>query len=84
MVSETSLVIDVDVSADIGYIMLVQPRRRIARTLALDLPEIRGDVNLDLDDDGRLIGIEIVGVSRLFPLGVVSRWSMTPGESPSS
>lgn len=30
-------------------------------------PALAGDVNLDLDGDGRLLGIEILGASRFLP-----------------
>lgn len=79
MVTETPLAIDVDVAADIAYILVVKPRRPISRTLALDLDEIAGDINLDLDEDGRLIGIEVIGAARVLPRDLVARWGMSPG-----
>jgi uncharacterized protein YuzE len=32
-----------------------------------EFPALIGDVNLDLDGDGRLLGIEIVGARRFLP-----------------
>ena len=40
--------------------------------VADEFPELRGDVNLDLSREGRLVGIEIVGARKLLPAELLS------------
>ena len=58
-----------DAAADAAYIYLVDEIGvgGVAKTHACDPGEVGGVVNLDLDDSGRLIGVEVLGVSRLLP-----------------
>lgn len=59
---------------DVAYIYLDQTGDGdIAETVSYDdAPELlHGDVNLDLDKDGRLRGIEIVGASKILPESIL-------------
>jgi uncharacterized protein YuzE len=59
-----------DAQADAAYIRLIAiGPGSVADTVCVadEFPELRGDVNLDLDRNGRLVGIEIMGARRLLP-----------------
>jgi uncharacterized protein YuzE len=58
-----------DALVDAAYIYLEdapQPGSAVT-TLSLDPREIHGEVNIDLDSAGRIIGIEVLDASRLLP-----------------
>ena len=63
-----------DISADAAYIYLreIGPGEAAA-TLPLDPIEAHGTINLDLDADGRLIGIEVLGASAALPRELLDR-----------
>jgi uncharacterized protein YuzE len=59
-----------DPEADAAYIYLVPiARGGVDETVCVadEYPELAGDVNLDLDKEGRLLGIEILGARRFLP-----------------
>jgi uncharacterized protein YuzE len=58
-----------DRSADAAYIYLVDKRARgrVARTYACDPSEVQGQIQLDFDEDGILLGIEVLDASHLLP-----------------
>jgi uncharacterized protein YuzE len=59
-----------DASADAAYIYFAEEPRlgyRVAATVPLDPVAVGGMVNLDLDDDGRLIGIEVLEARSKLP-----------------
>lgn len=58
-----------DRSADAVYIYLVPEirRREVYRTYSCNPHEAGGEINLDFDLDGMLMGIEILDASRLLP-----------------
>jgi uncharacterized protein YuzE len=59
--------IEYDSEADAAYIYLkVEPAlgHQVARTVCVDPLEMNGMVNLDLDDEGRIIGIEVMDASK--------------------
>jgi uncharacterized protein YuzE len=59
-----------DPAADCAYIQLVPIARggvHESVPVAVEFPELRGDVNLDLSREGRLLGIEIVGARKFLP-----------------
>jgi uncharacterized protein YuzE len=62
-----------DKEADAAYVWLGNSREagRSARTEVVDLEIENGAINLDFDDGGRLIGIEILGASRLLPAALL-------------
>jgi len=54
-----------DPSADAAYIYL-QPATVIQPSVATTLP-VNASVNLDFDDQGRLVGVEVLGARHLRP-----------------
>jgi uncharacterized protein YuzE len=58
-----------DAEVDAAYIYLVDtpPPGSAVTTLSLDPAEVNGEVNIDLDSAGRIIGIEVLDASRLLP-----------------
>ena len=58
-----------DREADAAYIYLVPKElaRRVANTYACDPQEVKGQIQLDFDESGQLIGIEVLDASRLLP-----------------
>lgn len=56
-----------DATVDAAYIYLAAdiPAGGVARTVPVDPSEIDGMINLDLDAEGRLVGIEILDASRV-------------------
>jgi uncharacterized protein YuzE len=64
-----------DPEADCAYIQLVPIARGGVHESVLvadEFPELRGDVNLDLSPEGRLLGIEIVGARQFLPTELLS------------
>jgi uncharacterized protein YuzE len=47
----------------------------VAKMVAVDPIDIGGMVNIDLDDEGRIIGIEVLGATTLLPTTVMERFS---------
>jgi uncharacterized protein YuzE len=62
-----------DKEADSAYLWLGNSREagRSARTEVVDLDIENGAINLDFDDGGRLIGIEILGAGKLLPAALL-------------
>jgi uncharacterized protein YuzE len=56
-----------DTDADAAYLYLVSPIAdgAVQRTITVDTDH--GMINLDLDGDGRLIGVEVLGADRHLP-----------------
>ena len=54
-----------DPAADAAYIYL-QPPTVIEPSVATTLP-VNASINLDFDDQGRLVGVEVLGASNLRP-----------------
>ena len=56
-----------DPEADAAYFYLVEEIRlgEAVRTVSVDPQSIGGMVNLDLDADGRILGLEVLDASRL-------------------
>jgi uncharacterized protein YuzE len=60
--------IQYDPEVDAAYIYLKEVRSGgVARTVCVDPIDIGGMVNLDLDDDGVIVGIEVIDASRKLP-----------------
>ena len=55
-----------DHEADAAYLRLLplEATSEVARTVSLDPTEVDGEINLDFDREGRLIGVEIQDASR--------------------
>jgi uncharacterized protein YuzE len=64
-----------DHSADATYIYLVDriAPGGVARTVCVDPREVGGMINLDLDSDGRVVGIELLSASALLPRTFLAR-----------
>jgi uncharacterized protein YuzE len=58
-----------DPKADAAYIYLVDEIRPggVVRTYPCDPREVKGQINLDFDSEGRLLGIEILDASKKLP-----------------
>jgi uncharacterized protein YuzE len=58
-----------DPSVDAVYIYLVDDilPGEVFRTYPCDPKKVNGEINLDFDSDGRLLGIEILDASRKLP-----------------
>ncbi|MEU4337113.1 DUF2283 domain-containing protein [Micromonospora lupini] len=58
-----------DEEANAAYIYLTDPRVNagVANMYACDPVEAGGMINLDLDSDGRLVGIEVLAASSKLP-----------------
>ena len=67
--------IRLDRAADAAYVYLTRraARRGVAFTYARDPREVNGQINLDFDEEGRLIGIEVLDASRLLPEDAIRR-----------
>lgn len=65
--------IEYDARIDAAYVYFVAEIAPggIAKTVPVDPREIGGEINLDFDRDGRLIGMEIQGASRFLPAHVL-------------
>jgi uncharacterized protein YuzE len=66
-----------DRSVDAAYIYVADAigPGQVARTHPCDPSEVQGEINLDFDASGRLIGIEIIGASRLLPQELLDKGS---------
>ena len=62
-----------DKSTDAAYIYLTDNigAGGVAKTYCCDPLEVNGQINLDFDHEGRLVGIEVLGASRRLPLSVL-------------
>jgi uncharacterized protein YuzE len=65
---EVPVRITLDDEADAAYIYLADEPRlgwRHGKTISIAPNEIGGEVNIDLDDDGRIVGIEVLDAKAL-------------------
>lgn len=58
-----------DPQVDAAYIYIADEINQggVARTYPCDPREVGGEINLDFDSNGRLIGIEVLDASRMLP-----------------
>lgn len=63
-----------DVAADAAYIYLIDEigPGEVAKTAICDVRLDRASVNLDFDSSQRLVGVEILGASRVLPPQVLA------------
>ena len=69
------MTIEYDPSIDAAYVRFtgeIGPSG-VARTVPVDPREIDGEINLDFDADGHLIGVEIQDASRFLPADLLER-----------
>ncbi|WP_007506809.1 MULTISPECIES: DUF2283 domain-containing protein [Pseudofrankia] len=59
-----------DQKANAAYVYLVEPqeRQRVAHMYPCDPVKVGGMINLDFDENGRLLGIEVLAASSKLPL----------------
>lgn len=64
-----------DRSVDAAYIQIAADIEagEVAKTYPCDPLEVEGEINLDFDAQGRLIGIEVLDASKKLPREVVER-----------
>ncbi|MFH0874189.1 MAG: DUF2283 domain-containing protein [Candidatus Komeilibacteria bacterium] len=60
-----------DKSVDAAYIYFQDPGGKVSKTYPCDPKEIDGMINLDFDDCGILVGLEIIGASKKLPKDLV-------------
>jgi uncharacterized protein YuzE len=61
-----------DRRANAAYIYLVPiGAGEAVRTVPVDADRLEGFINLDFDEHGRLLGIEVLNATRLLPAGVL-------------
>jgi uncharacterized protein YuzE len=63
-----------DRSVDAAYISLLSerdPHMQFGFTYACDPAEVNGQIHLDFDTAGRLIGIEVLQASKMLPLALL-------------
>ena len=62
-----------DKAADAAYVYLTNGVEAggIAKTYCCDPVEVNGEINLDFDKHGKLVGIEVLGASKLLPEAVI-------------
>jgi uncharacterized protein YuzE len=71
-----------DPEADAAYIGLSLDAK-VADTLECELPETsEGDINLDFDSKGHLVGIEILNASKVINGKLLESWRPDKGEHP--
>ena len=60
--------LEYDVNVDAAYLYLTPVREgAVKKTYPCDPREVRGQINLDFDEAGRLVGIEVLDANRLLP-----------------
>ena len=64
-----------DATVDAAYVYLVDEigPGGVARTYPCDPREVRGQINLDFDSEGRLLGIEVLDASKKLPEALLKR-----------
>jgi uncharacterized protein YuzE len=64
-----------DKSVDVAYIYLTDGIEAggVEKTYCCDPMEVNGQIHLDFDQQGRLIGIEVLDASKLLPEAAISR-----------
>jgi uncharacterized protein YuzE len=63
-----------DQNVDAAYIYLAeQSPGCVGKTYPCDPLEVNGQINLDFDHSGRLIGVEVLDASRLLPTELIVR-----------
>jgi uncharacterized protein YuzE len=76
--------ISYDAKVDAAYIYLAEEIGvgHVAKTYSCDPVEVGGEINLDFDAEGHLIGIEVLDASKKLPTGLLFSLRETPGDVP--
>jgi uncharacterized protein YuzE len=56
---------------DAAYIYFDVAEKQVEKTYACDPAEIGGQIQLDFDETGKLIGIEVLNASKLLPAAML-------------
>lgn len=64
--------VEYDEAVDAAYIYVVETTAQVHKTVPVDPREINGEISLDFDLDGRLVGIEIQNARRFLPVSLLS------------
>lgn len=64
---------DRDIDAAYLYLCPAEAPSKVARTVSLDPREIDGEINLDFDRAGQLVGIEVQTASRYLQAELLAR-----------
>jgi uncharacterized protein YuzE len=66
---KTTVVLSFDPDADAAYVCLKESRQRgdVARTSFCGIELKDAAINVDFDEDGRIVGFEILGARQLLP-----------------
>ncbi|ACZ87694.1 DUF2283 domain-containing protein [Streptosporangium roseum] len=78
----TAVRVTYDDAVDAAYVYLSDPqmaRPRVARMYPCDPIEVDGMINLDFDEEGRVIGIEILGAKSKLPKYLLESAEMLNG-----
>ncbi|MFJ9736651.1 DUF2283 domain-containing protein [Streptomyces sp. NPDC101166] len=69
----TDLRVTFDAKANAAYVYLSEPQAhpQVARMYPCDPVAVGGMINLDFDEDGRLVGIEVLGADSKLPRHVL-------------
>lgn len=71
LVREREIPIRVTFSRDMAYIY-VRDDAEVARSIRVE-DHPKGDINLDFDLKNRLVGIEVIGATRVLPEGLLKK-----------
>ena len=74
MVSNERVVrVSYDAESDVAYIALVEVLAGgVSETVPMDPLAVDGMINLDFDDESRLVGIEVLGASARLPGALIA------------
>jgi uncharacterized protein YuzE len=68
------LLVTYDESVDAAYIYLTEIRAgEVAKTYCCDPSEVDGQIHLDFDADGQLLGIEVLGAKSKLPAAILEQ-----------
>ncbi|MGH2767508.1 MAG: DUF2283 domain-containing protein [Actinomycetota bacterium] len=67
-----------DREANIAYFQFSANKSRLRRTIELEGHGLRGDLLLDVDEQGRIVGLEVTGASQVLPNEILSEARRLP------
>lgn len=67
---------DYDPEADAAYLAIAQPGTLSERQISgITIDEMEGEIEIDIDENGKVIGIEFVNASLILPSAFLNRAS---------